>query len=123
MSEASIKNIYSSFTRESLDVSSKLDILIELAEEEVKSKQQTISRLEEEIIKLRSILDHKNELLAISESKLSECQRQSEGNKQLTNKLLNDLRKLQTDLDWYKRTYEKRSLLGVLREKMFRRFR
>ena len=45
----------------------------------------------------------------------------SEGNIQLINKLLGELSKLHNDIDWYKRTYEKRSLLGTIREKIFRR--
>jgi len=43
------------------------------------------------------------------------------GNRQLINKLLGDISRLQNDIDWYKRTYEKRSLLGLLREKFFQR--
>ena len=48
-------------------------------------------------------------------------QRLDEGNRQLINKLLGDLSKLQNDVDWYKRTYEQRSFFGTIREKIFRR--
>lgn len=52
---------------------------------------------------------------------LEKARHQMEGNSQLINKLLGELNKLQNDIEWYKRTYEKRSFLGTIREKMFRR--
>ena len=52
---------------------------------------------------------------------LQKAKQHSEGNSQLINKLLGELSKLHNDIDWYKRTYEKRSLLGTIREKMFRK--
>jgi len=45
----------------------------------------------------------------------------AEGNKQLINKLLGELSKLQNDVEWYKKTYEQRSFLGMIREKIFRK--
>ncbi|MDE3249248.1 MAG: hypothetical protein KGO82_11340 [Bacteroidota bacterium] len=44
-----------------------------------------------------------------------------EAKTQLINSLLGDLSKLQNDLDWYKRTYERRSILGTLRQKLLSR--
>jgi hypothetical protein len=52
---------------------------------------------------------------------LQRARQHSEGNSQLINKLLGELSKLHNDIDWYKRTYEKRSLLGTIREKIFRK--
>jgi len=45
----------------------------------------------------------------------------NEGNKQLMDKLLGNISKLQNDVDWYKRTYEQRSVLGYFREKLFKK--
>lgn len=114
-SEAAIKNLI--INAENAWVQHKLDQVLQLLKEEIHFKQQTISRQEEEISKLRTIIEQKNGLLAVSESRLAECHKQSEGNRQLVNKLLNDLRKVQNDVEWYKRTYEKRSLWGVLKQK------
>ena len=52
---------------------------------------------------------------------LEKARLQMEGNTQLINKLLGELSKLQNDIEWYKWTYEKRSLLGTIREKIFKR--
>lgn len=52
---------------------------------------------------------------------LQKSRQLAEGNSQLVNKLLGDLSKLNNDLDWYKWTYEKRSLLGTIREKIFKK--
>jgi len=52
---------------------------------------------------------------------LENATHEMEGNRQLINKLLGDLSKLQNDVEWYKRTYEQRSFLGTLREKIFKR--
>lgn len=51
-------------------------------------------------------------------SKLNDEAKKNEGNKQLINKLLEDIRRYQNDIDWYRKTYEKRTLLGVLKEKL-----
>lgn len=52
---------------------------------------------------------------------LEKAQQSIEGNRQIINKLLGDQSKLQNDIDWYKRTYEQRSFLGTMREKMFKK--
>ena len=57
-----------------------------------------------------------NEIRYLKEE-LQKAKQYSEGNSQLINKLLGELSKLHNDIDWYKRTYEKRSLLGTIREK------
>jgi len=51
---------------------------------------------------------------------LEHVQYMAEGNKQLINKLLGELSNLQNDIEWYKKTYEQRSFLGTIREKIFR---
>jgi hypothetical protein len=55
------------------------------------------------------------------EGQLVECRQTNEGTRQLINKLLSDISNYQKDLEWFKRTYEKRSLLGTIRQKLFKR--
>jgi chromosome segregation ATPase len=88
-------------------------------DEEIQSKQQTIERQEEEIRKLFQVIEDKNTQLASLSARLHECQQNSEGSKQLINKLLQEIDHLKQDIEWYKRTYEKRSLLGTIKEKLF----
>ena len=52
---------------------------------------------------------------------LEKAQQSIEGNRQIINKLLGDQSKLQNDIDWYKRTYEQRGLLGTFREKILKK--
>ena len=100
--------------RQSLD---QLRLFIETELEEkkevIKDQKQIIGALKEEI-------GRKDQSIFLLEKNLKECRETSEGNRQLINKLLGDISKLQNDVDWYKRTYEKRSLLGVLKEKIFK---
>jgi len=65
----------------------------------------------------------KTNLVSELNAKLIQCRSQSEGNRQLINKLITDIDKLQQNVDWYKRTYESRSLLGVIKDKMKHFFR
>jgi septation ring formation regulator EzrA len=88
-------------------------------EKEVAAKQKTIEHQETEISKLRADLDRKASLIVDLNTKYTDCQRTSEGNRQLINKLLNDLERSNQDIEWYKRTYEKRSLPGYLKEYLF----
>ena len=90
-------------------------------EREVTAKQKTIEHQETEISKLRADLDRKASIIVDLNTKYTDCQRTSEGNRQLINKLLNDLERSNQDIEWYKRTYEKRSLLGTIKEKLFRK--
>jgi septal ring factor EnvC (AmiA/AmiB activator) len=89
-------------------------------EKEVVSKQRTIERQEDEIRKLRAELEQKNDYTALLNARLQDCQKNTEGSRQLINKLLNDIARLQQDVEWYKRTYETRSLLGTILEKLKR---
>jgi predicted nuclease with TOPRIM domain len=89
-------------------------------EKEVAAKQRTIERQEIEISRLRADLDSKASIIVDLNTKYTECQSNSEGNRQLVNKLLNDLERAHQDIDWYKRTYETRSLLGTIIEKLKR---
>jgi uncharacterized coiled-coil DUF342 family protein len=100
-----------------------MEVMLEQIEqkldEEIGFKQQTITRQESEIQKLRSIIEDKNNSLRDMGDKVAECRRQSEGNRQLINKLLTDIDRLKQDIEWYKRTYVKRSFLGTIKQKLF----
>jgi molybdate-binding protein len=54
---------------------------------------------------------------------LTEENKKQEGTKQLINKLLEDIRRYQNDIEWYKRTYETRSFWGTIKEKLANRLR
>ena len=108
------------------EIQRSLEIIDQKIDLEIHSKQNTIERQEntiegqqQEIQRLHDLIEQKNETLAEHQLKLSECQRNNEGSRQLINKLLGDLDRLAQDIEWYKRTYEKRSLIGTIRQKMF----
>lgn len=90
-------------------------------ESEIKAKQQLVDRQEKEIENLRFLNDEKNKSIFQLNEKMEEAKRRVEGNRQLINKLLFDIERLQQDIDWYKRTYETRSLLGTIKEKLFKK--
>ncbi|HTJ11881.1 MAG TPA: hypothetical protein VL547_07645 [Dinghuibacter sp.] len=78
----------------------QLDAVLRYMEDAGRSQQQTIEQLQH---------------------KLADCRRHNEGQQQLINKLLSDIDRYQLDIDWYRRTYEKRTFLGVIKEKLFRK--
>jgi hypothetical protein len=88
-------------------------------DEEIGFKQQTITRQENEIQKLRSVIEEKNAVIKEMADKVIDFQRSSEGNRQLINKLLADIDHLKQDIEWYKRTYVQRSFLGTIKQKLF----
>src|SRR4051812_22140647 len=96
-------------------INDMLEIIDQKLDEEIGYKQQTITRQENEISKLRTVIEDKNELLKGMSEKVMECQRTSDGNRQLINKLLSDIDRLKQDIEWYKRTYVKRSVLGTIK--------
>ena len=96
-----------------------LELIDHKLDMEILAKQKTIERQEQEIQRLHLELERNDKTILHTGEKLSECISKSEGNRQLINKLLNDIERLQQDIDWYKRTYEKRSFLGTLKEKIF----
>lgn len=102
-----VENIYRSLK----DLQQKL-------EEEIVSKQKTIEGSWDEIRRLRLQLGEKDQIIQRLEARIAECQRNIDGNRQLINKLLNDLERMQQNIDWYKRTYESRSLMGVIKDRV-----
>lgn len=103
------------------DLQQSLELIEHKLDHEVQAKQNTIERLEMEIDRLQSIIGQKDTALAELNEKLSDCTRNNEGNKQLINKLLNEIDRLNQDIEWYKRTFEKRSFLGTIKEKFLRK--
>ena len=101
------------------ELQQSLEIIDQKLDMEILSKQTTIQRQEAEIQRLHALVEEKNRVVLETNTKLAECMRTGEGNRQLINKLLGDLDRLAQDIEWYKRTYEKRSLLGTLRQKLF----
>lgn len=89
-----------------------------LMESEIVNKQKTIELLQSEIIRLRKEVASAQESNRDISFKLQDAQQKAEGNRQLVNKLLNEMERMQQDIEWYKRTYENRSLFGTLREKI-----
>ncbi len=101
------------------DMQEALEQIIHKLDAEIIAKQRTIERQEEEIQRLHHLIEGKDKTILETAEKLSDCQNNSEGNRQLINKLLGDIDRLRQDIDWYKRTYEKRSFLGTIKQKFF----
>jgi peptidoglycan hydrolase CwlO-like protein len=104
------------------DHNESLQWIKKFIESEFQFKQELITRQQGEIDNLKKILEDNQELITDLKQKLQTCSQTNEGNNQLINKLLGDITKLQNDIDWYKRTYERRSLLGTIKEKIKRYF-
>ena len=85
---------------------------------EVKVKQEALQLLVERMTSLEHSIEQREQKIYDLTTELEQNRRMTEGNKQIINKLLNDIDRLQQDLEWYKRTYESRSLLGTLKEKV-----
>lgn len=98
-----------------------LEGIEEKMEAEISAKQRTIDRQEEELRRLQALLEEKTRVIADVEEKLLESMRKSEGNRQLINKLLGDIDRLNQDVEWYRRTYETRGLLGTIKQKLKKR--
>lgn len=103
------------------EIQQSLEIIDQKLDMEIIGKQNTIERQEAEIQRLQALVEDKNRVVLETNTKLAECMRTGEGNRQLINKLLGDLDRLAQDIEWYKRTYEKRSLFGTLRQKLWRK--
>ncbi|WP_207512317.1 hypothetical protein [Longitalea luteola] len=94
-----------------------LDHIRSFIEIELAEKKETIKEQAAEIEELKKLIQQKDIAISNYEANTREFQSTAEGNRQLINKLLGDISRLQNDVDWYKRTYEKRSLLGLLKDR------
>lgn len=91
-----------------------------LSENEYKREriEELIKRLKDLEAKLAEEEKEKKQL----HQTLTEENKRQEGTKQLINKLLEDIRRYQNDIEWYKRTYEKRKVAGILKDRFKRIF-
>lgn len=96
----------------------RLGKVIQQLENEISLQQRVIDKQLREIESLKTEIDKKNSLTEKATHQLQESLRNVEGNRQLINKLLSDIAHYQNDIDWYKRTYEKRSFWGVVKDKL-----
>lgn len=115
------KNFSEKVLHDEYHIREQLDIIKEMLNAEIAAKQKTIESQEQEIKGLHLLIEEKKPLFFQDNEKLAECIRTNEGNRQLINKLLNDIDRLNQDIEWYKRTYETRSFLGTLKQKLFKR--
>jgi len=87
-------------------------------ENEAEVNHQMLHWQQTELKRLQHELVERNNMIADLSTKLLECQTQSEGSRQLINKLITDIDRLQQAIEWYKRTYETRSLAGIIKDKL-----
>ena len=97
----------------------QLSQIREYIENEIANKQSQIDRMQEQLQDSNTLILQKDSQLEVLQEKLAEYKQTIEGQRQLMNKLLNDIGNYQKDIMWYKRTYEQRSLLGLLKDKFF----
>ena len=100
------------------DICRSLKAIQQKLEEELAGKQKIIDGSWQEIKDLRITIQKKDATIQQLQTSMAESQRNNEGNRQIINKLLNDLERAQQDIDWYKRTYETRSLMGIIKDKI-----
>ena len=99
-------------------INEKLEKITRYLEQEIECKQKAIDEQRLEMEKLKKDISHKSAVISSLKQQLDQSAQNTEGHRQLINKLLNDIEHFQNDIDWYKRTYERRSLWGVLKEKL-----
>ncbi|MBO9200688.1 MULTISPECIES: kinetochore Spc7 family protein [Niastella] len=102
-------------------INEKLEQITRHLLQENEYKQQVIDELRLDIEKLQEEIGQKNSETARLTEQLNQSGQHVEGHRQLINKLLNDIEHIQNDIEWYKRTYERRSIWGVLKEKLTKR--
>ena len=104
------------------DVQQSLELIEHKLDSEILAKQRTIEHQQQEIQRLHLLIEGKDKNILETSEKLAECTNNNEGNRQLINKLLGDIDRLRQDLDWYERTYEKRSFWGMIKERVSKKF-
>jgi len=97
-----------------------LEKLIQRLEGEIALQQTVIRKQLQEIEALKADIENKENAATNAVKKLEESLQNVEGNRQLINKLVSDIAHYQNDIDWFKRTYEKRSIWGVIKDKLMR---
>jgi len=107
--------------QEKQSIGDQLARINDYIEREIAYKQYVIYRLEYQLEEAFDLGKQKQETISQLQKQLEELRRTAEGNRQLMNKLLNDIENYQKDIGWYKKTYEQRSLLGIIKDKFVRR--
>lgn len=102
-------------------VDTELTRIRDYIEKEITFKQTMILQLQKQLQELETMVIQKDLTIETLQEKLEECRLNTEGMRQLVNKLLNDIGNYQKDIGWYRRTYEQRSLLGILKDKFLRK--
>jgi DNA repair exonuclease SbcCD ATPase subunit len=100
------------------EITEKLDDILLYLRNELQGKQKVIETQAAEILRMRGVIEEKTDLVQAMKDRVAEVEQKAESNRQLINKLLGDISHYQKDIEWYKRTYEKRSLWGVMKEKL-----
>ncbi|KAA9339029.1 hypothetical protein [Adhaeribacter soli] len=88
-------------------------------EKELTDKQLQLEAKDKEIKRLQASFRQKALQISELHTEIENLKHNNEGHRQLNTKLLDDLSRKQQEIEWYKRTYESRSLLGTLKEKIF----
>ena len=99
-------------------INEKLEQITRHLLQENENKQQVIEEQRREMEKLKKEISQRSAVVAGLKEQLNQSAQHTEGHRQLINKLLNDIEHFQNDIDWYKRTYERRSIWGVLKDKL-----
>ncbi|HLI92050.1 MAG TPA: hypothetical protein VKU83_00500 [Puia sp.] len=102
-------------------VDKRLGKIAEFIVKDLRLKQETIRLLMTQVQEMKAAMAAKDAHIRDLLEKLGKSSQDAEGLRQLMNKLLNDIENYQKDIDWYRRTYEQRSLLGILKDKFFRK--
>ncbi|RYG42401.1 MAG: hypothetical protein EOO01_23195 [Chitinophagaceae bacterium] len=100
------------------EITEKLDDILLYLRNELQGKQKIIDNQAAEILRMRGVIEEKTDIVQSMKQKVADIEQKAESNRQLINKLLGDISHYQKDIEWYKRTYEKRSLWGVMKEKL-----
>lgn len=90
-------------------------------EEELRLKTESIKRQTAAIESLIAQRDEYKQQVSLLQQELLEVRHIAEGKRQLVDKLLGDIARLQQDVEWYRRTYEERSFWGTIKEKIKRK--
>ena len=116
-----MENFLSDTTNAEADMQRSIKNIEQQLVKELILKQKMIDEKKSELSMLHFLLEEKNQTVQQMKDAMLECQKNIEGNRQLINKLLNDQARLQQDIEWYKRTYETRTIFGLIKEKLRKR--
>ncbi|GGK78157.1 hypothetical protein ACD591_09320 [Rufibacter glacialis] len=103
------------------EIHSSLDSIQKQLLQELSNKQEILEEKNMEIMELKCALAGQKQLVEELKEKVASVEKNNEGNKQLNKKLISEIVRKQQDIEWYKRTYEKRSFLGTIKEKVLKR--